>query len=217
MKRQALIIGLGQFGLSLSRTLSERGVEVLAVDILEERVRLAANFVTEAVRFDASDAQSLAKTAPDRREIAVCAIGDDSQEASILCTALLKQMGAPRIIARAEDELHARILMMVGAHQVVNPEREYGERFASQILNKQILNELPLGEDLLVTEFQAPESFWGRTLQGLNLPKEIIVVAIRDSATGTITLPNPVDPIQEKHRLLVVSKQGFIAKLLEKV
>lgn len=127
MKKQAIVIGLGQFGMSVARALSERGVDVLAVDIAEERVRVAAGFAAEAACFDAMDTDALARTSPERREVCICAIGDEAKEASIICTALLRQMGAPRVIARANDDLHERILKLVGAHQVVNPERAFGE------------------------------------------------------------------------------------------
>src|SRR5690606_36649144 len=128
MRRQALVVGLGQFGMAVTRALVARDVEVLAVDVSPDRVRTAAAFATDAAGFDATDEPSLTKTSPERRDVCVCAIGDDAREASIICTALLKQMGAARVIARSNDELHARILMLVGADQIVNPEREFGDR-----------------------------------------------------------------------------------------
>ena len=100
MSKQALVVGLGQFGLALSRSLAAKGVEVLAVDRREETVRAAASFVTEAVCLDATDEISLARTLPERRDLCVCAIGDESRESSILVTALLRQLGAKRLVAR---------------------------------------------------------------------------------------------------------------------
>jgi trk system potassium uptake protein TrkA len=218
MKNQAMVIGLGHFGMSVARTLAERGVEVLAVDIQEDRVRVAANFVTEAACFDATEAEALARTAPDRREVCVCAIGDDAKEASIICTALLRQMGAKRIIARANDDLHARILTLVGAHQVVNPEQQFGERFASQILHETILGELPLGEDLLITELQPPAAFVGHSLAVLQLPRRfgVTVVAIRRARQGVVMLPDPQEPLQADDVLVVVSRAGAVAALMER-
>lgn len=158
-KRQTLIIGLGQFGMAVARARSSRGVEVLAVDVREDRVRAASAFVAETACFDATYTDLLARTSPERRDVCVCAIGDEAKEASIICTALLRQMGARRVIARANDDLHARMLALVGAHQVVNPERAFGERFANQIVHASIKGELSLGEGLLITEVEAPASF----------------------------------------------------------
>src|SRR5690606_14151667 len=83
MSKQALVVGLGQFGLALSRALAAKGVEVLAVDRREETVRAAAAFVAEAVMLDATDEVALARTLPERRDLCVCAIGDESRESSI--------------------------------------------------------------------------------------------------------------------------------------
>ena len=218
MKNQAIVVGLGQFGMSVARTLAERGVEVLAVDIQEDRVRVAAGFVAEAACFDATDAEALARTSPDRREVCVCAIGDEAKEGSIICTALLRQMGAKRIIARSNDDIHARILKLVGAHQVVNPEQEFGERFASQILHESILGELPLGEDLLITEFQPPAAFVGHTLADLQLPRRfgVTAVAIRRARRSVVVLPNPHEPLEADDVLVVVAKEGAVATLMER-
>ena len=84
MKKQAIVIGLGHFGMSVAQALSERGIEVLAVDTQEDRVRIAASFAAEAACFDATDTDALARTAPDQREFCVCAIGDESKESSII-------------------------------------------------------------------------------------------------------------------------------------
>ena len=89
MSQQILIIGLGHFGMSLAGTLSERGAEVLAADKRRTLVEEAAAFVTEAVTIDATDETELARLEPRQRDAAVCAIGDNSKESSIICTALL--------------------------------------------------------------------------------------------------------------------------------
>jgi trk system potassium uptake protein TrkA len=193
-------------------------VEVLAVDIQEDRVRVAASFVAEAACFDATDTDALARTSPERREVCVCAIGDEAKEASIICTALLRQMGAKRIIARSNDDIHARILKLVGAHQVVNPEQQFGERFASQILHESILGELPLGEDLLITEFQPPAAFVGHTLADLQLPRRfgVTAVAIRRARRSVVVLPNPHEPLEADDVLVVVAKEGAVATLMER-
>lgn len=217
MKKQAMIIGLGQFGMSVARALADRDVEVLAIDTDEDRVRIAAAFVAEAVAFDAMDTEALSRTAPERREVCICAIGDQAREASIICTALLRQMGAPRVIARANDDLHARILRLVGAHQVVNPEREFGERFASQVLHEGIMGELKLGEDLLITELRPPKFFLGKTLVDLQLPKKhgITIVAIRRAGAGAVLQPQPTEPIHADDVLVVVARPGAVQRLME--
>lgn len=215
MAQQILIIGLGQFGMSLSRTLSEKGAEVLAVDVNRSLVEEAAAFVAEAVVIDATDETELARLEPRKRDAAVCAIGDDSKESSIICTALLRQMGAPVVISRANDKMHQRILQLVGAHQVVNPEQEFGKRFANRLLYRDIVVDTNLGEDLHLTEIRIQPGMIGRTLMELALPKQygVMVVGIRRGTPPRVLQPSPNDPLLAEDHLIIVSNESAIPKL----
>ncbi|MCC6219876.1 MAG: TrkA family potassium uptake protein [Deltaproteobacteria bacterium] len=219
MAQQILIIGLGQFGMSLARTLSEKGAEVLAVDKERHLVEEASAFVTEAVNTDAADEDELAKLEPRKRDSAVCAIGDDSKESSIICTALLRQMGAPVVIARANDKLHQRILQLVGAHQVINPEHEFGKRFANRLLYREVVVDTNLGEDLHLTEIRIQPSMIGKNLVELALPKRfgVMVVGIRRGSPGKILPPSPTEPLHAGDNLIIVSSEAAIPKLTKGV
>ncbi len=219
MSRQAIVIGLGQFGLALARSLTRKGVEVLAVDRSDERVRAAASVVAEAVCFDSTDEGALARTNPARRDLCVCAIGAEAREASIITTALLRQMGAERVVARAADPLHERILRLVGAHEVVNPEQAFGERYATRLMYSTVLDEIELGEDLIITELHPPPSFVGRSLASVELPRRfgVTVIAVRRTHKETVELPDPRRPLEAEDLLVVVARRGAIAGLLEKI
>jgi len=221
MPRQTLVIGLGQFGMSLAHALAQHGSEVLAVDINEGHINDIAPHVADAVLMDAMDEEALASLAPAQRDACVCAIGDDNREGSIIVTALLKQLGAEHIIARATDDLHARILSLVGAHEVINPERNYGERLAIRLAWRNVVNVMPLGGNLVLTEIAAPESFWGRTLAELELPKrfQVTVSAVRHEAeTGMeATIPNPHKPLKRGDILMLVSTESDARQLTERV
>ena len=217
MAQQILIIGLGQFGMSLAHTLSDKGAEVLAVDRRQDLVEEAALFVTEALIMDASNETELARLQPGKRDAAVCAIGDDSKEASIICTALLRQMGAPLVIARANDAMHQRILHLVGAHQVVNPEQEFARRFANRLIYRHVVADMPFGDDLHLTEIKILPTMIGKTLIELELPRRfgVMVVAIRRGSPGRILQPTPNSPLQEGDNLVIVSNEAAIPKLTE--
>jgi trk system potassium uptake protein TrkA len=219
MAQQILIIGLGQFGMSLARTLSEKGAEVLAVDVKKSLVEEAAAFVTEAVIANAADETELARLEPGRRDSAVCAIGDDSREASIICTALLRQMGVPVIISRANDVVHQRILQLVGAHQIVNPEQEFGKRFANRLLYKHVITDTNIGESLHLTEILVQPTMIGKTLIDLALPKRfgVVVVGIRRGIEGKIHQPSPASPLLADDHLIIVSRESAIAELIKGV
>jgi trk system potassium uptake protein len=219
MAQQVLIIGLGQFGMALARTLSEKGVEVLAADINKELVEEAAEFVTEAMVIDARDEAEVAGLEPGKRDVAVCAIGGDSKEASIICTVLLRQMGAPLVIARVTDKLHHRILNMVGAHQTINPEEEFGKRFANRLIYRNIIADTKIGEDLQLTELRVQPSMVGKNLIELALPRRfgVIVAGIRRGSQERIVQPSPNEVLRADDDLIIVSKESAIPELIKGV
>lgn len=217
MAIQALVIGLGQFGISVAKSLTEKGVEVLTIDRKKELVEIASGLGMESIRIDATDENALMQTLPANRDLAICAIGEESKESSIICTALLRQSGVSRVVARSCNSIHTRILKLVGAHLVVNPELEFGMRLSSRLMYSKVISDMPLGNDLHITEIQTPEKFIGSTLRDLALPKryEITVIAIRYSKTDAISLPTPQTVLQSEHNLIVISKPDTISKLME--
>lgn len=218
---QILVVGLGQFGMALTRSLVAHGAEVLAVDRNELKVEEAATFAAQAMCLDAADEAELTRISPAKRDYCVCAIGDESRESSIIVTALLRQLGAPRVIARATDALHERILTLVGAHEIINPERQIGERMATRLLHRGVLEMLPLGDDLVITEMNAPTSFVGRSLHELQLPKrfQVTVVAIRRNRAGrgVLVLPTPAEPLEAGDILVIVSPPSSATDLLARL
>ena len=216
MSQQILIIGLGQFGMSLARTLSEKGVEVLAVDRNLALVEEASLFVADAMQIRVTDETDMSRLEPAKRDAAVCAIGDSSKEDSIICTALLSQLGAPFIVARARDSVHKRILKAVGANLVINPEREFGRRFATRLINRNMVVDTDLGDDCLLTEIRVQPGMVGKNLIELELPKrfEVMVAGIRSAEDPSkIIHPNPSLPLRANDRLIIVSNERAIAEL----
>jgi trk system potassium uptake protein TrkA len=213
--KQVLVVGLGQFGLSLVRSMAAAGVEVIAVDSVPEKVRMVADVAASVSCIDATDEIELAALAPERRDACICAIGDESRESSIICTALLRQMGAPRIVARATDPVHERILSLIGAHEVINPESVVGHRVATRMAYEGILDELSLGENLVVTEVVAPFAIVGHSLADLELPQryEVTVAAVRRG--GEIVMPRGDISVQQDDRLILVSRPARVAAMLE--
>ena len=221
MEKQALIIGLGQFGLALARSLTELHVEVIAVDRVHAAVQAASSFAAQAVRLDATDEEALASLDPARRDFCICTIGDQSRESAILVTALLRQLGAPYVMTRASDPLMERILGLVGAHEVVNPERAFGERLARRLTQPEMVAEVPLGRDLVVSELRPRPSMVGRSLIDLELPRRfgITVLAVRPSQGNgphPVLLPDPARPIDAHDILVIVARPGATRELDDK-
>jgi trk system potassium uptake protein TrkA len=217
MKKQIMVIGLGQFGMGLIKTLAKKNAEVIALDVDQKKVQIASAYAAQALCCDATDEDMLRQLNPAARDVCICATGDQSKEAAIICTALLKQMGAKRVIARANDELHARILSLVGADEVINPEWAFGERFANRVINEAILEEMSLGSDLVVTEFKTPAAFANKSLLELNLRRRygMTVVAIRAAQSGQVKLAQPEEVLHRDDIMVVVSTVGSVSRLLE--
>ena len=184
MKGQILIIGLGQFGMALTKTLFKKGYEVIAVDIDQKLVNEASNFATDAICLDAIDEISLSKLSPKNRDLIICSIG--TRDPSILTVALLKQMGCENIIARASETIHARILKAIGAKFVINPEYEYGKKLASKLLFKSIFMDNILGEidfmEIPIKSFEVDKN-----IIKLNLPDKLKVIQQQNDDCIVIT------------------------------
>lgn len=215
-KKQALVIGLGQFGMALARALTHEGFEVLAIDIDRARVQEAAAFVAHAAALDATDEDALSGLNPESRDLAVCAIGHEARESTILVTTLLRQLGARRVVSRATDPLIARILHLVGADLVVNPEKEYGERFARRLVYEGIRDELELAPNLVISELEVRPVMKGKSLAALALPDRfgLTVLAIKNG-DDDLERPDPHRPLAAGDVLLVAGRPGAAQTLVE--
>jgi trk system potassium uptake protein TrkA len=132
VRKRVAVIGLGRFGSSVARVCFELGYDVTAVDIDEKRVAEAADYATLAAQADGSDAEALVSLGVGRSEVGVVGQGQNI-EASVSCALVLKQIGVPWVIAKAETDIHGEILRKVGADRVVYPEQESGVQVAHSI------------------------------------------------------------------------------------
>lgn len=205
MKRQFAVIGLGRVGVSLARTLDSMDHEVLGVDHDCEIVQDLSSELPNVnlVSADAADSGVLEGLGLDRFDAAAVMIGESIQ-ASILITLILKDLGVPLVLARANNLLHARVLERVGADQVVEPEREFGEFLARRIASPGILDYLDLGEDEAVVQIKVPKKWAGKSLVDLRLPQKtgLVVMAVKPDG-GRWGLPDPSSPLQPENRLVI--------------
>ena len=118
--KQFLVLGLGRFGASLAKTLCDLGQEVLAVDADEELVGNIAPYVTQAMQLDATDETLLASLGVKNFDAAIVSIGQNTRDSILVCV-LLKELGAPYLVAKANDDLHAKVLRKIGAHFEPDP------------------------------------------------------------------------------------------------
>jgi trk system potassium uptake protein TrkA len=175
------VIGLGQFGRSVALNLVKQGQAVLAIDSNPERCQAIETEVDVVVVADATNPNALAELGLERMSCVVVAMGVRARDTSIMVTALLRQRGIRRIVSRATNDLHERVLLAVGAHEVVNPEQAMGLRIAEHLANPHVLDQFMLDREHAVAEVEAPETYVGRKLQDLGLRQrsKIAVILIR--------------------------------------
>ena len=169
MQKQIAVIGLGIFGREVAISLIARGFAVLAIDNDEEALDEVKDQVTETLLLDTTQENALREAEINQMDTVVVAIGTGHLENSILTTALLKQVGVNHIVARAANDLHEKILRQVGAHEVINPEREMGQKVASKIARPGFYEMFTLPDGVCVAELPVPDSFIEHTLEELNV------------------------------------------------
>lgn len=190
---QTLVIGLGRFGRTLAATLVRLGDEVLGVDVSPKVVQACADELTHVVVADATDVEALRQIGAGDFSRAIVAIGTDI-EASILATYALVDLGVPRVWAKAVTAEHGAILERVGAHRVIFPEIEMGERVAHTMVGRTI-DYVELDDDFVLIETTAPRDIAGATLQEAGLRKRygVTVVAVKPPGGGfTYATPETV-------------------------
>jgi trk/ktr system potassium uptake protein len=181
MLGKVAVIGLGRFGRALARALAAERWPVLAVDREMLYVEQISNVVDKAICMDSTNEEALASAGIQDMSAVVVAVGTHSVETSIMTTALLKQLGVPRIIARSTNPLHGRILRLVGAHEVINPEEEAADRLARSIIQPGIIDLRALSGDIVISEVSIPSSFVGRSLLELDVRRRygVSILAVR--------------------------------------
>jgi trk system potassium uptake protein TrkA len=212
-KRQFAVIGLGRFGSSVAQYLSELGYEVLAVDDNAQRVQDISHVVTHAVTADSTDEEAMSALGIRNFDVVVIAIGQDIQS-SILTTLILKDLGVPYIIVKAQNELHGKVLNKIGADKVVFPERDMGLRVAHHLISPNILEHLELSVDYSIVEMKVPVSMIGKNLKQLDirLKYNCNVLAVKKNGEMNIT-PRADESLVSDDVLVIVGKNDHLTKL----
>jgi trk system potassium uptake protein TrkA len=212
---QFAVIGLGNFGYYLAYHLYQKGHEVIAIDMNKTLVQKVKEEVTEAVVADATDREALEALGISRVDAAVVCIGTRMQ-ASILATLHLKELGVKNIVAKATSEEHARILLKLGADEIVFPERDLAVGVASRLDNPNMLDYLPFIEGYSIVELAPPKDFVGKTLRELDLINRfgIQVLAVKEIIPRGLTLiPTGAFVLKDSDALILLGPDETLRKL----
>jgi trk system potassium uptake protein TrkA len=191
--RQILVLGLGRFGSSVAHECMRLEFEVLGVDSDARRVQAHADPLTHVLQADTTDVEALRQIGAGEFAHAVVGIGTDI-EASILTTANLDDLGVPNIWAKAVTQPHGRILERVGAHHVVYPEHDMGQRLA-HLVGGHILEWIQLDTNFAMVETHAPAELLGTSLRdaGIRARYGVTVVCVKPVGEGfTYATPDTV-------------------------
>ncbi|TCO73657.1 potassium channel family protein [Marinisporobacter balticus] len=214
--KQFVVIGCGRFGASVARTLYGLGLDVLAIDRNEDVIQGMAEFVTHAVQADATEEASIKALGMRNFDVAVITIGSNIQ-ASIMATLIAKELGVKYVVAKAQNEQHAKVLYKIGADRVVFPERDMGVRVAHNLVSSNILDFIELAPDYSIVEVSALEEWEGKNLTELNVRARygINIMAIKHGTEINIS-PTATDIVRKEDVLVVIGHNDDIQKIEQK-
>ncbi len=178
-KLQFFVAGLGRFGVSVATTLEKMGYDVMAMDSDEEVVQDLSDTLGYVVCADCSDEKNLAAIGAGNADVAVVSIGDLS--ASLMTTLLLKEMGVKKIVVKALNELHGKMLQKIGADKIIYSEKEMGVRVAHNLISPGIVDYIEMENNITILSIHVPKDWVGKTLISSDVRRKynITVVAIK--------------------------------------
>lgn len=216
-KKEFVVFGLGRFGRSVAATLAESGCGVLVVDDSQEKIQDMADIVTYAVKADVTDLEVLQELGISNFDGAVVAIGENF-EASVMVTILSKELGIPYILAKAQNDLHAKILKKVGADVVVFPEKETGIRMAHNLMMGNFFNAIELSATSSLMEMDVPEQWDGHTLVELNIRAKYKINVIGLKRDNELDInPSAERPLSKDDVLVVIGDNDMLSKFKTKL
>jgi len=158
-----IIIGLGNFGAPLGEKLTAMGNEVIGVDNHQSKVENLKETLSHTICMDATDEFTMKGLPWKETDIVIVAIGED-QGSNIMVTAMLKNLKVNRLISRAINPLHEKVLQAIGVDEIVHPEEETAERWSKKLCLSNVVDSFELNEEYSLIEAKVPKKFIGKTV-----------------------------------------------------
>ncbi|MFA5100133.1 MAG: TrkA family potassium uptake protein [Candidatus Omnitrophota bacterium] len=225
--RHIAVIGLGNFGSTVAKELTQRGAHVIAVDKNKERVEELKDYVSYAVVLNSIDQNALKSAGIQDVDVALVCIGEDI-EGNLLTTLLLRKIGVKKIWARATSPIQGEILKTMEVDEIVSLEEEMGKIVARSMISASVTKHIPLSPGHSIAEIRVPESFTGKTIREIDPRKKfsVNVVAVKKKKPEineqgervflevTESVPSPDLPLETEDTLLIVGKDEDIERFL---
>lgn len=210
--KQYTVIGLGRFGKALAQGLYQLENEVIVIDIDEDNVNALEEFSTHGLIGDSTHEDIL--KAGGVKEADAVIIGVTDFQTSIMTCLICKELGAKKIIAKARDEVHSKILAKLGVNKIIIPERESGFKLAHNLVYGDAMDMLQLGSDYEVVEVEAPQKWLGKTLAQLDVRNKYGITILGIKRNGEfIGNPTAYTDIKLDDTIIILGKVDDISKL----
>lgn len=213
--KSILIIGLGRFGRHMAEKFSEQNNDVMAIDINEERVNNVLSVVTNALIGDATNERFMETVGVRDFDLCVVAIGDNFQS-SLETTALLKDLGAKFVLARASRDVHAKFLLRNGANDVIYTEKETAERLAVKYGSDNIFNYIELNDEYSIYEIAVPAAWLNKSILKINVRSKYgISILATKQGNNIYPLPKPEHVFTDSESLMILGKNEDISRFIK--
>lgn len=163
-----IIVGLGNFGANLANLLTEQGNEVIGIDIRMDRVDMYKEKISHTISMDATDEFTVTGLPLKDTDVVIVAIGEN-KGANIMATALFKNLNVKRLISRAIDDLHEKVLQALGVDEIVHPEQETAKRWSKKLHMQNVVDSFELSNKYSIIEARVPEEYIGKTVEEAQL------------------------------------------------
>ncbi|MTI89411.1 MAG: TrkA family potassium uptake protein [Balneolaceae bacterium] len=232
-KEQFCVIGLGEYGFSLAKSLSEEGAYVLAVDNDYDQVEEIKKYVSQAVQFDATDPVLLKEHGVFEADVVIVAIGEVFEPIVLICMELLKAK-VKRIISRASNDTQETILNKIGIDEVVHPEKDEGKRMATSLVSTSVSDFFKLSGDVGIFEIDAPKGMIGYSIKELKIREryDMSLITIKRQKKRedldhlyqpggdryyyeVLGVLDPLTMIRKTDRIVIMGSQESLDKLLD--
>lgn len=209
------VLGLGIFGSSVCKTLSEFDTEIIAVDLEIENVERIEQYATQAAVADITNLDQLRALGVEQADIAIIATGSNL-EATLLAVLNCKQLGIPKVIVKAKNKTYLSILEKMGVDQIVRPEKEMGARIARELMRNVIIDTVYLDSQYSVVEFYVPKNWVHKSLADLNVRQQygINIIGIREEITSPMQVNfNASTILKESDIIVAIAENEEFEKL----
>jgi trk system potassium uptake protein len=194
-----IIIGMGNFGASLSQKLTQMGHEVIGVDNDMGKVETIKDQITHAVCLDCTDIHAVSSLPLRETDIVIVGIGEDAG-ANIMVTALMKQLNVKRLVSRAVSPLQETVIQAIGVDEIIHPEEETAERWSKKLNMSGVVDSFEIDDEYSIIEVKVPERYALKTIREVGFrPKYNIVVLTIIKTTiekNLLGLPRKVNKVQ---------------------